>query len=210
MAKKRRRTPKKKPKDPEKEAAKKARRLERQAHEAAERRKAARRRKARQGAFLAVGVVFSGLVVFLIVRAIFPQELPGVESPPYQGQGHVLAGETVQYGTPTPTSGRHAASSPRCGIFSQQMPAEFAVHALEHGAVVLWYDEQNNEIAAGLSEIVGKFDDRVILSPSGQLDRPVVATAWNRLKSYDSADPEIEEFIDTYRNRGPEQVPCPY
>ena len=85
-----------------------------------------------------------------------------------------------------------------------------AVHALEHRAVVVWYSEDNGEIAAGLREIVLKFDDHVILSPNNDLDRPVVATAWNRLKSYDNVDPEIEDFINTYRRRGPEQVPYGY
>jgi hypothetical protein len=37
-----------------------------------------------------------------------------------------------------------------------------------------------------------------------------VATAWNRLKRYESVEPEIEEFITTYRGRGPERIGCPY
>ncbi len=210
MANRRHRSPKK-AKDPEKVAAKKARRLERQAREAAERKKAARRRRTRNGALLTLGLVVSGLAVFALVRVLFPPELPGVEQPLYLGTGDVPAGQTVQYGTATPTSGRHSASSPRCGIYSQQMPTELAVHGLEHGVVVLWYSEENDQIAAELRQIVGNFNDHVILSPNGDLDRPVVATAWNRLKSYDDADPEIEEFIETYRNRGPEQgSPCPY
>ncbi len=90
------------------------------------------------------------------------------------------------------------------------MPTELAVHGLEHGVVVLWYSEENDQIAADLRQIVGNFNDHVILSPNSGLDRPVVATAWNRLKSYDGADPEIEEFIETYRNRGPERGSCPY
>ncbi len=210
MANKRRRSSKK-PKDPEKEAAKKARRLERQAREAAERRKAARRRRTRRVALLTLGLVVSGRVVFALVRVLFPPELPGVERPPYLGTGDVPVGQTVQYGTATPTSGQHSTSSARCGIFSQQVPAELAVHNLEHGVVVLWYSEESDEVAAELREIVARFNQRVILSPNNALDRPVVATAWNRLKSYDGADPEIEEFIKTYRNRGPEQgSPCPY
>jgi len=44
----------------------------------------------------------------------------------------------------------------------------------------------------------------VILSPNAELSQPVVVTAWNRLKAYDGADAELEQFIETYRNRGPE------
>ena len=57
---------------------------------------------------------------------------------------------------------------------------------------------------------MNRFDDRVILSPNDALTDPVVATAWLRLKAYDGADPELEEFISTYRERGPESVPCRY
>jgi len=39
---------------------------------------------------------------------------------------------------------------------------------------------------------------------------PVVATAWNRFKTYDGADPEIAAFVETYRNGGPESLRCTY
>jgi hypothetical protein len=58
--------------------------------------------------------------------------------------------------------------------------------------------------------VVNRFDDGVILSPSAELTQPVVATGWNRLKAYDGADPELDQFIETYRNRGPESFRCAY
>lgn len=76
---------------------------------------------------------------------------------------------------------------------------------------MIWYQPSVGEaVVSGLSDIVNRFDDRVILSPNAQLTEPVVATAWRRLKAYDDADPEIGEFIETYRNRGPEKVSCAY
>ena len=84
-----------------------------------------------------------------------------------------------------------------------------AVHALEHGSVVIWYQPDLDDVGE-LRIIVNRFDDRVILSPNGQLDQPIVASAWNRLKAYQTIDPEIEDFIETYRGRGPENVRCPY
>ena len=76
---------------------------------------------------------------------------------------------------------------------------------------MIWYQPGlTGDEVSGLREIVNRFDDRVILSPNGQLTQPIVATAWNRLKAYKSVDPEIEDFIKTYRNRGPESVRCPY
>jgi hypothetical protein len=111
----------------------------------------------------------------------------------------------------TPTTGTHAASSPRCGVFRQQMPAEFAVHSLEHGAVVICYQPSpaTGEIS-GLGAVVNQFDDRVILSLNAELSQPLVATAWSRLRACDGAHSEIEQFIETYGNRGPESFRCTY
>ena len=91
------------------------------------------------------------------------------------------------------------------------MPAKFAVHGLEHGAVVIWYRQNlEEEVGPALRQIVDGFDNRVIVSPNAAMTDPIVATAWNRLKRYETVDPEIEEFIIRYRGRGPEQVSCPY
>jgi hypothetical protein len=200
-----------KPVDKLKQAEKRDRREERKLVEARAKRLAVRKRRTRVGLSVLAGVVAIGTVGFLIVDKATLSELPGVSKPAYEGRSHAVSGQAVAYGTATPTSGTHAASSPRCGIFTQPMPAEFAVHSLEHGAVVIWYQPSlATEEISGLAAIVRRFDDRVILSPNAELTQPVVATAWTRLKAYDGADPEIEQFIETYRNRGPESFRCTY
>lgn len=209
MAKKRR--PPKKPVDEQKQAEKRARREERKLAEAKAKQQEARRRRLRTALAALVGVVVIAAIGVAIFPRLFPPELEGVTRPPNEGRSHLAAGQAVAYSTPTPTSGSHSPSSARCGIFTQQVPLEFAVHALEHGTVVIWYQPGLAEdVAPGLREIVNRFDDRVILVPNAQLTQPIVATAWNRLKAYESVDPEIEDFIETYRNRGPESVRCPY
>ncbi len=200
-----------KPKDAAKEAEKRARREERKAREEAEKKRDARRRQVRVVGIGAVAVLIALVVGFWLSQRLFPAELAGVEQPTNLGRGHIAAGEPANYATATPTSGPHAASSARCGIYSQQIPAEFAVHALEHGAVVIWYrHDLEDEVGAALRDIVDDFDERVILSPNANMTEPIVATAWNRLKRYESVEPEIEEFITTYRGRGPERIGCPY
>lgn len=75
---------------------------------------------------------------------------------------------------------------------------------------MIWYrPDLEEQVVAHLRQIVSDFGDRVILSPNAELVRPVVATAWNRLKAYDGPVDEIAEFITTYRGRGPERIPCP-
>jgi hypothetical protein len=197
--------------DAQKRADKRARRDERKAAEAKARQSADRKRKLRTGIGILVGVGLVLVVGFFIVRKAIPQELAGVEAQPNLGRTHLLNSEQVNYPTATPTSGTHSASSARCGIFNEEIPLEFAVHSLEHGTVVIWYRaDLDAEEVSRLAGIVNQFDDRVIMSPNARLTDPVVATAWTRLKAYDGADPEIAEFIQTYRERGPENFACAY
>jgi cell division septal protein FtsQ len=201
----------KKPVDKTKQSEKHARREERKASEAKAKQVANRKRRTRVGLAVVAVVAVVGAIGFVIVDKATLDELPGVSEQSYEGRDHAASGQAVAYATATPTSGTHAASSPRCGIYSQQMPAEFAVHSLEHGAVVIWYQPSlATEEISGLEAVVNRFDDRVILSPNAELTQPVVATGWNRLKVYDGADPELEQFITTYRNRGPESFGCAY
>lgn len=194
-----------------KQDEKRARREERKASEARAKLVARRNRRIRTGLSVLAAAIVVGSIGFIIVDKAIADELPGVSQQAFEGRDHVESGQAVAYATATPTSGTHAASSPRCGVFAQQMPAEFAVHSLEHGAVVIWYRPSlATEEISGLEAVVNRFDDRVILSPNAELGQPVVATAWNRLKAYEGADPEIEQFIKTYRNRGPESVRCEY
>ncbi len=203
--------PAKKPVDAQKQAAKRARREERKLAEAKAKQIAARKRRLRIGLIAAVSVVVVAGVGFLVVDKATASELPGVAHQSNEGRVHVAPGTAVHYATATPTSGTHTTGSPRCGILTQQLPAELAVHALEHGTVVIWYQpDLADEVVSGLRDIVNRFDDRVILSPNGELTDPVIATAWLRLKAYAGADPEIEDFITTYRQRGPENVRCAY
>ncbi len=206
-----RKQPAKKPVDAQKQAEKRARREARKLAEAKAKKLALRKRRIRTGLIVAVGVVVIGTAGFLIADKATASELPGVLKESSEGRTHVDANTPVQYTTATPTSGTHTTGTPRCGILGQQLPAELAVHALEHGTVVIWYQPTlADEVVSDLRDIVNRFDDRVILSPNAEMADPVVATAWLRIKAYDGADPELEEFIQTYRERGPENFRCTY
>ena len=132
-------------------------------------------------------------------------ELAGVERPSYEGRGHITG---ATYASSTPTSGAHDSRSPACVVYPTPLDPALAVHALEHGAVVLWYDAANPELAGDLAVIARGWDSHVIVSPAPGLADPVVATAWNRRKAYPGVVAEVEEFVDTYRKRGPEDVDC--
>lgn len=132
-------------------------------------------------------------------------ELVGVERPQDNGRGHVT---NASFATSTPTSGQHAAQSPGCGLYPTPLDLDLAVHALEHGAVVLWFDQSRPALGAELADLVEEWDSHVVVSPSNGLDAPIIATAWNRRLAYDSVTDGVVDFVDTYRKRGPERVNC--
>lgn len=189
----------------EAEEAKRQRRLERKQQQAVARRRAALRKRIRNIGIAAV------IAVVVIVGAFFAfrpdPEVEGVVKPPDRGRGHTA---NATYDTDTPTSGPHDASAPRCGPASQGLALPLAVHALEHGAVVVWHQPDiDEELRGDALDILREWDSHWILSPNPGIDEPFVATAWNRLKPFDEAGEGLREFVDVYRNRGPERVDCP-
>lgn len=189
--------------DPDKAASKQEARLERQIVRRRHQERKARLRRIRN---IALGVVAVGVVAGGGWLAFRPDpELAGVIRPSNRGGGHVAA---ATFDSPTPTSGPHDARAPRCGTYREPLDPALAVHGLEHGAVVLWYDAARPELADELEDATEEWDTHVIISANGNVDRPVVATAWGRMKAYDAVDPEITEFVRTYRQRGPERQPC--
>ena len=48
----------------------------------------------------------------------------------------------------------------------------------------------------------------MVVSPQEGLADPIIATAWNRLMRYDSAE-GVAEFLDIYRNRAAGDGDCP-
>ena len=190
---------------PEAQEAKRQRRLERQRQEAAARRRALRRAQARRIALAVVALLVVGIGGYFLFRP--DPELAGVERLSSQGQDHV---EAPQYDTSTPTSGDHPLQAPPCQSFPQPLEPGLAVHALEHGAVLGWYDAgRAEELRPELEAIADRWASHVVLSPNTELDAPIVATAWNRLARYDEAGDDVAAFIETYRRRGPERQPCP-
>lgn len=187
--------------DPEaRAAAREARRAERERLLAYAR----LRRRVRRTAVWSGGAAVVLLVGYLLFRP--GPELDGVVREPERGRSHVSG--SVAYGTPTPTSGPHASHAPACGWYDDPLEPELAVHALEHGAVVVWYREDaGNGLVGALRRLVDDFDHHLIVSPNSGIETSIVATAWTRLKEYEKPQ-DVEEFVETYRERGPERLPC--
>ena len=114
----------------------------------------------------------------------------------------------VDYAQSPPVGGEHNPIWQNCGFYSEPVRNENAVHSLEHGAVWITYlpDLLQDEIER-LRDLAQN-NSYVLASPYPDQDSAVVATAWGKQLSLQSAqDPDLERFIDAY-SQGP-QTPEP-
>jgi hypothetical protein len=106
---------------------------------------------------------------------------------------------SVDYDTYPPAGGDHFPVWQNCGFYDAPVLDEMAVHALEHGAV--WITYQESLPADQVATIEGLADDatHVLASPYPGLRAPVVVTAWERQLDLESTDdPRLVEFLDAY------------
>ncbi len=106
----------------------------------------------------------------------------------------------VAYAQTPPAGGKHNATWLNCGIYTQPVPNENAVHDLEHGAV--WITYRPGLPAADIARLtaVATGQSYVTLSPYSGLPTPVVVSSWGKQLRLDSTgDPRLAGFIKTYR-----------
>ena len=123
-------------------------------------------------------------------------------------RSHIPPGAPFDYGTPFPTSGPHSPRWTETGFYTEPQPPPELVHALEHGNVVIYYDQPGSRALQQLTrwaeEHQGQWDG-VVVVPSPGLNRSVVLTAWEkrlRLDRFDAA--AAAAFLDAFRGKGPE------
>lgn len=89
----------------------------------------------------------------------------------------------------------------RCGVYTDPVPNEFAVHSEEHGAV--WLTYLPGEDPAGLVALRDLKPDYVIVSPYPGQPGKYMASTWGAQLSVDSADDaRLKEFVTTYAGGG--------
>ena len=134
--------------------------------------------------------------------------LTAVETSPDEGRKHVAPGEPVAYENDFPTSGPHDPTPVAPGVYSQVQRPEQLVHSLEHGNIVVYYDQPGAKVTKALESWAEQFPgawDGVVVTPKAGLGESVVLTAWTKQLNLTQFDPEAAaSFIDEYRGRGPE------
>lgn len=118
--------------------------------------------------------------------------------------------DSVDYPQSPPVGGDHDPQWVDCTgtVYPEPLRDENAVHALEHGAVWVTYDDSlsPDDVAALADRVDGA--PYTFMSPYPGQASPVVLTGWGvQLALDDPTDPRIDEFLTAYR-QGP-QTPEP-
>jgi hypothetical protein len=177
---------------------------------AALKQKQARDKRMRTFGFIGGGVVVLA-VIGLVVAVIAVNSVPKVDPDSITIEGlktysdlpanHVDTAVDYQalYDTTPPAGGNHAPVWLNCGIYTEAVPNENAVHDLEHGAVWVTYDPA--KVTGGdLTTLQDKMKSTyMVLSPFEGLPTPVVASAWGNQVQLDGVDdPRLGEFVTKF------------
>jgi Protein of unknown function (DUF3105) len=125
--------------------------------------------------------------------------LSAVQTYSYVGGQHTT--DPVTYAQTPPAGGPHDPVWEDCGVYTQQLRNENAVHSLEHGTV--WIAYRPGLPASGVQTLESALgavkSKKTILSPYPGLPAPAVVTVWNAQLDLTSVDdPRLATFIDFY------------
>jgi len=124
-----------------------------------------------------------------------------------QGRRHLKSGQRWDYEDIPPTSGPHGPVASKTGYYEEEQPFEKLVHALEHGTIVIYYENPPAAVLTELKRLVALYPTGagIIVTPLSGLDETLILTAWTkilRLPTFDSN--QVQTFIDSFRGHGPE------
>jgi len=140
-----------------------------------------------------------------------------VESPPTSAI-HELECSELSFTTNPPSGGNHYATWAAFQVYDTPVRPGFLVHALEHGAVVFWYNcpegcgDEVDEVEAFIASLPvdplcasATADRRAVLVPYPELGSRWAASAWGFALTADCFDAaEFETFYGDHVGRAPE------
>jgi len=166
-------------------------------------------------------VVAIAVVAVAFVIAAPNQKYEGILEPNGGGQ-HVAVGTMPTYNSTPATSGPHwnqpGIAPMNWGVYTSAVPEPAAVHNLEHGGIVIWYQASklSADQVATLTNLVNAqvqtSQFKFILSPWTGKDfgHPIAVTAWRYLLYLDTADTDgIHTFADLHYGKSPEPLGGP-
>lgn len=131
------------------------------------------------------------------LNAAAAQDIDGVETIEGLTFNHVTT--TVDYAQTPPAGGDHNAAWLNCGVYTEPVPNENAVHSLEHGAVWITYSPDLPADQVTALEAMAEGQSYVLVSPFEGMDSPITISAWGYQLGVDSADdPRLATFVQKY------------
>jgi hypothetical protein len=127
-----------------------------------------------------------------------PPALPDVER--FADLSHEHRSGPLRYDQVPPVGGEHNPRWLACDVYDAPVPAEFAVHSMEHGGIWVSYRPElppaDVQTLAALSALDEEY---VLVSPFAGLPSPVVVSTWGLQLAVERADdPRLAEFVRTY------------
>ena len=160
--------------------------------------------------YIIVGAVILAFLAGFIALVVLDSRQQAASSPPGEvetydvGPANQHTDADVDYEHTPPTGGEHNPVWQNEGFYDAPVRDENAVHTLEHGAVWITYSPDLPQ--AQKDEIRGLVEGQtcMLASPHPDLPTPVVASAWGKQLTLESANsPDLERFVRAYR-QGPQ------
>ncbi len=141
---------------------------------------------------------------------MLPNEAPDAEGRHYS-QGEFEGYNTAKYGSDPPTSGKHIGQLAQAGVYDQAIPNEVAVHHMEHGYTIVWYncgaeppldsggctDLRNQLTAIVQPAVAGGY--HVVMTPDDTMTPRIALTAWQFMDTMNEVDQDrINTFLETF------------
>jgi hypothetical protein len=165
-------------------------------------------------AYIIVGLIAVAFIGGFIALVVLDARQKTASSPPGEVQtydvgppGDHREGE-IDYAQTPPAGGPHNDIWQNCGFYDEPIRDEMAAHSLEHGAVWITYSPDLPQDEIERLRDLAQSQTYLLVSPYPDQDYPVVASAWGKQLTLESAeDPGLERFIGAYI-QGP-QTPEP-
>lgn len=154
------------------------------------------------GSIALVVVILAVVIVANLVNGNnISGDIDGVQYFPALTASHVTS--PVNYPQTPPVGGPHFPVWQNCGVYTEPLENEYAVHSLEHGAVWITYQpDLPLDQVQHLQDITNQSAYR-LLSPYPGIDSPVIVSAWAyQLRLPDAYDGRLMRFIVKYE-QGP-------
>ncbi len=161
-------------------------------------------------AYIIVGAVVVLFLAGFIALVVLDSRQQAASSPPGEVQTYDVGPANqhtdgdVDYTQSPPTGGEHNPIWQNSGFYDAPVRDENAVHTLEHGAVWITYQPDLPQDQQDAIQSLVEGQTCMLASPMEGLQTPVVASAWGKQLTLESANsPELGQFVRAYR-QGPQ------